>query len=103
MSSPEGWKTIGESDLHPHIRRRMDQRGVSLREIERTLNEGWKAEDAVQGTEGRVYVFEYNDVWEGKGYKEKEVTVYFKWVRGQLVLLTTKARYGSSFKRRFEK
>jgi len=65
--------------------------------------EGWKAEDAVRGTEGRVYVFEYDDVWEGKGYKEKEVSVYFKWMQGRLVFLTAKTRYGSSFKRRSEK
>ena len=94
---------ILQRDLHPHIRTRMEQRGVTLKEINRTLSEGWDAEDAMEGTQGKVFVFEYDRVWEGKGYKEKELTVYYKYVGEEMVLLTVKARYGGSFKRRFEK
>ncbi len=37
----------------------MEQRGVTLEEIERTLNEGWDATDAKPGTFGKVMVFPY--------------------------------------------
>lgn len=91
---------LKDADFHPHILQRMQQRGVSKREVEVTLNEGWTAEDATVGTQGRVFVFAYDAIWEGTHYGEKEVTVYSKYVGGKLVLLTAKARYGSSFERR---
>lgn len=74
-------------------------RGVTLHEIERTLNEGWEAADAKPGTLGKVLVFTYHAEWEGKFYEEKEVTVYYKIVDEQIVLLTVKARYGKGFVR----
>ena len=46
-----------------------------------------------------MYVFDYNDDWEGKHYAEKEVTLYFKYDDAGLVLVTAKTRYGSSFPR----
>ena len=36
---------IRDEDLHPHIRMRMLQRGVTKEEIEETLTRGWEAED----------------------------------------------------------
>ncbi len=69
---------ITEKDLHPHLKARMQQRGVTLHEIERTLNEGWEATDAKLGTLGKVMVFPYHAEWEGKFHEEKEVTVYYK-------------------------
>ena len=36
---------IRDEDLHPHIRMRMLQRGVTKEEIEETLTKGWEAED----------------------------------------------------------
>ncbi len=77
----------------------MRQRGVTLRELERTLQEGWPAADAKPGTEGKVFVFPYRRTWEGQFYEEKEVTVYYKIVEGKMVLLTVKARYGKAFPR----
>jgi hypothetical protein len=44
-------------------------------------------------------VFPYHAEWEGQLYKEKEVTVYYKILGSQLVLLTVKARYGKDFLR----
>ncbi len=90
---------IKESDLHPHIRARMLQRGISIAEIEETLDKGWDAADAVEGTAGKVTVFTYNAGWEGNFFEEKEVTVYYKYKSEQFILLTAKARYGKNFKR----
>ena len=67
---------ISDADLHPHLRARMAQRGITLEEIERVLEEGWEAKDAKSGTTGKVFVFPFNQVWEaryGKGFlKEGE-------------------------------
>lgn len=77
----------------------MEQRGISIEEIETTLNRGWPADDVKEGTEGKVFIFPYNNLWEGKFYEKKEVTVYFKIKDKNLVLLTVKARYGKNFPR----
>jgi hypothetical protein len=90
---------IKESDLHPHIRARMLQRGISIKEIEETLSRGWDAADAVEGTTGKVAVFTYNAEWEGNFFEEKEVTVYYKYKGEQFILLSAKARYGKNFKK----
>lgn len=88
---------IKESCIHNHLRVRMKQRGVTKEEIERTINEGYNIDDAKEGTVGKVWVFPYNAYWEGKYFEEKEVTVFFKYKNDELVLLTTKARYGKKF------
>lgn len=88
---------ISEADLHAHLKARMAQRGITREEIEKTLNEGWKAKDAKSGTIGKVYVFPYNRAWEGALFEEKEVTVYYKMVNQSIVMLTAKARYGKDF------
>lgn len=90
---------IRESDIHPHIKSRMMQRGITAKEIEETLNEGWDAEDSKEGTLGKVFIFPYKAAWEGKFFEEKEVTVYYKYKADRFVLLTAKARYGK-FSRR---
>jgi len=96
----EGVMRVQDSDLHPHLKARMEQRGIAREEIERTMNEGWDAVDVKPGTLGKVLVFSYQATWEGQFYEEKEVTVYYKLVEGSLVLLTTKARYGKGFPRK---
>ncbi|MBI5747024.1 MAG: DUF4258 domain-containing protein [Nitrospirae bacterium] len=88
---------IKQSDIHHHLRARMQQRGVSKDEIEITINEGRIARDAKEGTIGKVYVFPNNAEWEGKYFEEKEVTVYYKHKDKKLILLTAKARYGRNF------
>ena len=90
---------ISESDLHPHLKARMEQRGVTLEELQRTLDEGWSATDVRPGTFGKTFVFSYAREWEGSRYAEKEVTVYYKTVQAGLVVLTVKARYGDGFAR----
>ena len=50
-----------------------------------------------QGICGKVHIFEYNALWEGTYFEEKEVTVYYKYKDKELILLTAKARYGKSF------
>jgi len=47
----------------------------------------------------KVSVFTYNGEWEWNFFKEKEVTVYYKYKGEQFILLTAKARYGKSFKK----
>lgn len=77
----------------------MRQRGVALDEIEEAMNAGWTAADAKPGMCGKTMVFAYAAEWEGKSYPEKEVTVYYRVIEGKIVVLTVKARYGSSFPR----
>ena len=89
--------SISDTDLHAHLKARMAQRGITRAEIERTLNEGWKARDAKSGTIGKVFVFLYKKTWQGDIFEEKEVTVYYKIVNESLALLTVKARYGKHF------
>jgi hypothetical protein len=88
---------LAASDFHPHLKARMLQRGVTKEEVQRTLDEGWEADDAKVGTAGKVFAFPYNAEWEGKTFAEKEVTVYYKLAAGKVVLLTVKARYGKNF------
>lgn len=88
-----------EEDLHPHLKARMLQRGVTRQEIEHALNEGWEASDVKPGTLGKTIVCHYHAEWEGKFYEEKEITVYYKVIDGHLMLLTVKARYGKNFPR----
>ena len=88
---------LDESALHPHLRARMLQRGVTKEEIEKVLNNGWEADDAKSGTLGKVFVFSYKGDWEGKYFEEKKVRVYYKLVNGGFTLLTVKARYGKDF------
>ncbi len=90
---------VTQADLHPHLRARMYQRGVTREEIECTLNEGWEATDAKPGILGKVMVFPYKAEWENQFYQEKEVTVYYKVTDEGLILLTAKARYGQGFPR----
>ncbi len=88
---------ISEEDLHPHLKARMSQRGITIQEIEKVLNEGREATDAKPGTLGKVFVFLYNGIWEGKLFDEKEVSVYYKSVNNRVMVLTVKARYGRGF------
>ncbi|MCS6804386.1 MAG: hypothetical protein RMM98_16335 [Acidobacteriota bacterium] len=92
MSDP-----LTESDLHPHLIARMEQRGVTLTELQQTLEHGWDASDAKPGSYGKTAIFPYNAEWEGHFYEQKEVTVYYKVTEGRLVLLTVMARYGKNF------
>jgi hypothetical protein len=88
---------ILDGDLHPHLKARMLQRGITLEEIETVLNNGWDATDAKPGTIGKCLVFRYNETWEGKFCEEKEASVYYKVVNNRMMLLTVKARYGKGF------
>jgi len=81
-------------ETHPHLEARMRERGVSLEEIEKTLENGWLAKDTKPGTYGKVYIFPYNRDWCGKVFEEKEVTVYYKFIGEKIIVLTVKARYG---------
>lgn len=90
---------IVDNALHAHLKARMEQRGITRAEIERTLNEGWKAKDAKSGTIGKVFIFPYNRTWQDDLFQEKEVTVYYKMIKEDIVLLTVKARYGKHFRK----
>ena len=90
---------VTEGDLHPHLARRMLQRGVTLGEIRMAMDQGWSASDAKPGTQGKTLVFPFRADWEGEFFDEKEVTVYYRIVGDSIVLLTAKARYGEHFPR----
>jgi hypothetical protein len=76
----------------------MEQRGVTLAELEQVFNEGQEAAAAKPGTFGKVLVTPYAKEWEGQFYMEKEVTVYYKLTESrQLIVLTVVARYGQGF------
>jgi hypothetical protein len=89
---------VTDADLHPHLQARMLQRGVTLVELERTLNEGWEAVDAKRGSRGKVLVLRFDAEWAGRFYQQKEVTVYYREVGQRVIVLTVKARYGQSFR-----
>jgi hypothetical protein len=95
----ERWH-VTQVELHPHLQARMEQRGITVEEVEHTLNAGWAALDAKPGTRGKVFVFDYQAEWLGRFFEEKEVTVYYKVIGQTVVVLTAKARYGESFPRR---
>ncbi|MDI6735154.1 MAG: hypothetical protein QME42_03010 [bacterium] len=90
---------LDNHDLHPHIKARMLQRGVTKEEIETTLTKGWDTDDVKPNTFGKMFVFSYNGEWEGRFFEEKEVRVYYKFINGEFVLLSAKARYGKDFSR----
>lgn len=90
---------VKDADIHHHLRARMFQRGISKEEIEITINKGWSAGGAKEGTIGKTFIFPYNNYWEDKFFDEKEVTVYYKIKEEKMVLLTAKARYGKNFKK----
>jgi len=93
---------ISDNDLHAHLKAPMEQRGITRAEIARTLNDGWEAKDAKSGTIGKVFVFPYNKIWQDDLFQEKEVTVYYKIINEDIVLLTVKARYGKHFRKEVE-
>ncbi len=73
---------------------RMEERGVTLEEIKITLEKGFNASNAKPGTYGKTFVFSYNKRWCNKFFPEKEVTVYYKVIDGEIIVLTVIARYG---------
>jgi len=77
----------------------MVQRGVSKDEIEKVLNDGWEAQDAKSGTQGKTMVFVIATEAAETPHSEQEVTVYYKHIDRQLILLPVKARYGQHFPR----
>jgi hypothetical protein len=91
---------IAEKDVHPHLAARMGERGVTLEELNMTLANGWPADDAKEGTYGKVYVFEYKREWLGKVFAQKEVSIYYKLIDGRVMVLIAKARYGFNFARK---
>lgn len=99
MAGSDEGPILTDEQFHPHLRRRMEQRGITEQEIRETVQQGWLCSDAKPGTRGRRRVFPYDATWEGTHYDEKEVTVYYKFEKDDLILLTAIARYGSDFPR----
>jgi hypothetical protein len=79
---------VTESELHAHLKARMEQRGITFDEIQQTLDGGSAATAALPGTAGKVKVFPSEREWEGRFHLEKEVSVYYKHVAGSLILIT---------------
>jgi len=86
-------------EFHSHITRRMLEHGVSEEEVLFVFEQGWPCGNAHPGRDCRTWVFEFNSQRGRRRYAEKEVTVYFKEVNSDDILLTVKARYGQGFPR----
>ena len=75
-----------------HAVKRADERGVTHEEIKEAIkNSNW-----LKATHDRYtinYLFNYNKIWEGKFYKQKEIVVIFKEENDKIVVITTIARY----------
>ena len=97
MKEPLSQIPLQEFELYSNLKARMRQRGISLQEVQEVLKLGWAAKDAKEGTSGKTKIFVYRQEWEGQWFEEKEVTVYYKYIQQQMVLLTVKARYGKGF------
>ena len=97
MADSDDGPTLTDDHFHPHLRRRMEQRGITEEEV--TVRRGWNSGDEKPGTHGRTLVFTHDARWEKTYYEEKEVTVYFKVNDDDFILLTAISRYGSDFPR----
>jgi hypothetical protein len=62
---------LTDDHFHSHVRRRMEQRGVTEEEVRETLDVGWAATDAKPGTEGRTLVFSYERDVGGNALRRK--------------------------------
>ena len=89
---------ISDKDFHPHILKRMSERGITKLEIKKTLNDGLAISDVKAGTLGKKYLFNFNNVWNNKFYKFKEVKVFYKLINKRIILLTAISRFGNEFK-----
>ena len=85
---------LSDKDFHKHILKRMRERGVTRKEVEKTLNEGIQDRDAKEGTFGKKMVFRFSREWDAIYYEEKEVVVYYKLKNDEIILLTVISRYG---------
>ncbi len=53
MAESNGF-VLRDDHFHSHVRRRMEQRGVTEEEVRETLAQGWEVSDAKPGTKGRT-------------------------------------------------
>ena len=99
MAEPDEGPTLTAEHFHPHLRHRMEQRGITEEEVRDIVRRRGYSGDAKPGTHGRTLVFAHGAHWEGTYHEEKEMTVYFKVDDDELVLGIAIARYGSNFSR----
>ena len=78
-----------------HSLKQASDRGISQYEIKDTIiSAKWK--DAKHKRFSATKVFEYNQIWEGVSYKQKEVKVIFTKENDKIIVITAIARYFES-------
>lgn len=63
MAEPDEGPTLTAEHFHSHLRRRMEQRGITEEEVRETVRRGWDSGYAKPGTHGRTLVFTHDARW----------------------------------------
>ena len=75
-----------------HALERMVERGATRDEVEHTISEG-DACPARHGRTGFRYTFPFNDVWNGRRYAHKQLSVYAVEEDKDWIVITVICRY----------
>ena len=79
--------------MEPHTLERALERGANEEEIIETLRKV-RPVVAKSGRFGNLKVFQFNDVWKGKHYDQKEITVYYLVEEESIITITVYVYYG---------
>lgn len=79
-------------ELTKHALKRIGERGITLDEVRKTIL-NTKCRDEEYKRFSVVKVFEYNQLWEGVFYRQKEVKVIFTFENDKIVVITAISRY----------
>ena len=79
--------------MEPHTLEKALERGANEEEIIETLTTG-RPIVAKSGRFGKVKAFQFNDVWKGKHYDQKEITVYYLVEEESIITITVYVYYG---------
>ena len=79
--------------MEPHTLERALERGANEEEIIETLRRV-RPVVAKSGRFGKVKAFQFNDVWKGKHYDQKEITVYYLVEEESIITITVYVYYG---------
>lgn len=81
-----------EFEITKHAHKKLKDRGIDFYEVKETISKSkWIRTRYKRFTSIRV--FEYNQVWEGVFYRQKEVKVVFAKENGKIIVITAIARY----------
>lgn len=78
--------------LHPHAKERMTERGVSEKEVIKTVEEG-ELFPAKFGRTGFRHNFAFERIWRGKWYRVKQVEICAVREQEDWVIITVVSKY----------